>query len=179
MAWDKSKPTDTTKLRNLGTVIRPNWDAIESADATFIPEALNLADRTALGVANDPTALADTVILYSKQDGAGKPQAYTIDPDSTITQLTGGTTTFAVKGHILLPNGFKMNWGTIASTGSVAKAELFESAFTTACYSITVTPITDTGTRTAVVVNGTVVVAGFSIKSSNAGMNVYYTAIGK
>lgn len=89
--FDKTQPTDTTKLRNLGTVIRPNWEAIQEASASFMPEALNLADRTALGVPNNPTAIADSVIVYSKQDGAGKPQAYTIDPDSVISQLTGGS----------------------------------------------------------------------------------------
>jgi len=87
MTWNITSPTDTTKLRNLGVEIRPHWEAIETADSTFKPQALNLADRTALGIDNDPTAIADTIILYSKQDGAGKPQAYAIDPDSGIAQV--------------------------------------------------------------------------------------------
>lgn len=89
MAWSKVEPQNTTKLRRLGIVIRPNWEAIEEADATFKPQALNLADRTPLVAPNDPTAIAASVILYSKQDGAGKPQVYSIDPDSSISQLTG------------------------------------------------------------------------------------------
>lgn len=96
MAFDKTQPQNTTKLRNLGVVIRPNWDAIETADSTFIPEALNLADRTAAGIANDPTAIADSVILYSKQDGSGNPQSFAIDPSSNIYQLTGNSFTETV-----------------------------------------------------------------------------------
>lgn len=180
MAWDKTQPQNSTKLRNGPAVIRPNWDAIETADSTFIPEALNLTDRTAAGLPNDPTALADVVILYSKQDVAGKPQGYTIDPDSVITKLTGGTQTEAVKGHILFPGGIKINWGTVASNANVPVPELFESAFTTAVYSITLTPRSDTGSsRTAVVDTTTApTVAGFSVRSTNAGLLVYYMAIG-
>jgi len=97
-AWDKSQPQDTTKLRRLGIVTRPNWEAIESADATFLPQALNLADRNAAGVPADPTAIPKSVILYSKQDGAGKPQLYSIDPDSNIFAFTGNKVTEGVNG---------------------------------------------------------------------------------
>ena len=89
MAWDKTKPANSSKLRNLGEEIRPNWEAIESAEATFKPVGLNLDNRTALVIANDPTAIADSVILYSKEDGAGDPQGYAIDPDDSISHLTG------------------------------------------------------------------------------------------
>lgn len=180
MAWDKTQPTNTTKLRNLGVVIRPNWDAIETADSTFIPEALNLTDRTAAGLPNDPTAITDAMIAYSKQDGSGNPQLYAIDPSSTITQLTGGSQTEATKGHLLLPGGIKINWGSITSTGSTPKAENFESAFSSAVYSISVTPASDNGTRTAVVDTTTPpTTATFYVRSSNNGMLVYYMAIGK
>lgn len=91
MAFDKTEPQNTTKLRNLGIVIRPNWEAIEEGLESFSPWAMNFADRTALGIANDPTAIADTVITYSKQDASGDPQLYAIDPASVITQLTGGS----------------------------------------------------------------------------------------
>ena len=75
MTWDPSQPTDTTKIRNLGIVIRPNWQAIEAADSSFKPVALNLDNRTPLGVANDPTAIADAYLLYCK-DSFGYPQAF-------------------------------------------------------------------------------------------------------
>ena len=78
MAFDKTKPANTTKLRNVGEVIRPNGNAIDTADATFKPHAINLIDRTAEGLAVDPTDISDATILYSKQDGAGDAQAYSI-----------------------------------------------------------------------------------------------------
>ena len=136
MAFEKTEPTDTTKLRNLGTVIRPNWEAMVTADSTFMPEALNLADRTALGVANDPTALVDSVIAYSKQDGAGKPQAYTIDPDSVISQLTGGSTSSSVNG------------GTAG--GTIKKVVIFVGTTKLILYSGTTGVITSAAGKTVV-----------------------------
>ena len=169
MSWDKTQPQGSTKLRNLGDVINPNWAAIETADDTFKPIAVNL-DKNAV----DRTAIADAVITYNKNN-----ELYAIDPSSVVTKLTGGSLTAAANGHLLLPNGFKMNWGIIASNGSTAVSKTFESAFTSAVYSITLTPVTDNGTRTATIVGGSVINTKFSIKSSNAGMNVYYMAIGK
>lgn len=90
MAFDKTQPTDTTKIRNLGTVIRPNWDAIETADSTFKPYAINLQNRTPLGVSNDPATIADTSIIYVKDDGAGNPELYSKDGSGNIIQMTEG-----------------------------------------------------------------------------------------
>lgn len=91
MAWDATQPQGSTKIRNLGNVITPNWDAIETADSTFLPQGLNFADRDVIAppISSDPTAIADVVIAYSKQNGAGKPQGYAIDPDNSISHLTG------------------------------------------------------------------------------------------
>ena len=175
MAWDKSKPTDTTKLRNLGTVIRPNWDAIESADATFIPEALNLADRTALGVANDPTALADTVILYSKQDGAGKPQAYAIDPDSVISKLTGGSFTAASPGKYVAPNGFTVIWGTGNADTTWTNKNLDLTGFTTSCLHVSGSANGSTKAIGFQLVSNT----QYKVKCDSGTSTYFYYAIGK
>jgi len=94
MVWDKTLPSNTSKIRNIGVEVRPNWDAIESGDSTLKPQAINLADRTPLVAPNDPTAIAASVILYSKQDASAKPQVFGIDPDSVITQLTGISPTY-------------------------------------------------------------------------------------
>lgn len=88
MAFDKTQPTDTTKIRNLGTVIRPNWVAIEEAGATFRPYALNLQNRTPLAVANDPATIADTSIVYVKDDGSGNPELYSKDGSGNIIQMS-------------------------------------------------------------------------------------------
>lgn len=88
MAFDKSEPADTTKIRNLGVVIRPNWDAIEVADSTFRPYAVNFQNRTPLGASNDPATIADTSIIYVKDDGAGNPELYSKDGSGNIIQMS-------------------------------------------------------------------------------------------
>ena len=90
MAFDKAQPQDTTKIRNLGVVIRPNWVAIEEGDSTFRPYAINLQNRTPLPVSNDPTNIADTSIFYVKDDGSGNPEAYVEDGSANVVQLTEG-----------------------------------------------------------------------------------------
>ena len=176
MTWDKTLPQGSTKLRNLGDVITPNWDAIETADSTFLPQALNLADRDALAIASDPTAIADAVIAYSKQDAAGNPQAYTIDPDSVITKLTGGTLTAANNGKLLLPNGLTLIWGSRAITSSwVVYAFPGGFTFTTACYSIS----GNAKGSTATIGFDTLTTTGFKAKASAGTPNITFMAIGK
>lgn len=88
MAWDVTQPTNTTKIRNLGVVIRPNWQAIETADSTFQPEALNLTDRDTAGLAANPTAIATAYIPYCKQDSSGNPELFGIDASSNVIQYS-------------------------------------------------------------------------------------------
>lgn len=90
MTFDATQPTDTTKIRRLGQVIRPNWEVIEQADSSFQPYAVNYQDRTPLGVSNDPTAIPGAFILYTKQDGAGNPELFGIDGSGNIIQITKG-----------------------------------------------------------------------------------------
>lgn len=96
MAWDNTQPTNVTKIRNLGVVIRPNWLAIEQAESTFKPYALNYTDRTAAGLAVNPTAIPTAYIVYCKQDAAGNPELFGISSTSTVTQ-------FVRAGRIGLP----------------------------------------------------------------------------
>lgn len=88
MAFDNTQPTDTTKIRNLGVVIRPNWVAIEEAESTFRPYAINLQNRTPLPDDNDPATIADTSIIYCKDDAAANPEAFHKDGSGNIVQLT-------------------------------------------------------------------------------------------
>lgn len=88
MAWDTLQPTNTTKIRNLGVVIRPNWAAIQTADPTFTPDAFNFRDRTAAGLAVNPTAIATAYIGYCKQDAAGNPEFFGIDAASNVIQFS-------------------------------------------------------------------------------------------
>lgn len=112
MAFDKTQPTDTTKVRNLGTVIRPNWVAIEEGDSSFRAYALNYQNRTPLGVSNDPATIADTYILYEKDDGAGNPELFGKDGSGNIMQMSeagrvgGSSTNFKI-------NNMRFGSGTV------------------------------------------------------------------
>ena len=88
MTWDATQPTNTTKIRNLGVVIRPNWQAIESGDSSFKPLAFNLNDRTVAAQPNDPTAIDNAFIVYCKTSAGGASEFYGIDEDSNVVQLT-------------------------------------------------------------------------------------------
>jgi len=81
MVFDSSQPKDTTKLRLLGDVIRPNWEAIEEGDETFKPKAINLIKGS------DPSSIADTFRLYSKDDGSGGTELFGVNAGG---EKTGG-----------------------------------------------------------------------------------------
>jgi len=174
MVFDKTKPANTTKLRNVGEVIRPNWDAIEAGEATFKPQALNLADRDDAGLASNPTAIAHTIILYSKQDGDSKPQAYAIDPDSIITKLTGGSLTDASPGKYVMPNGLTFIWGSAAATTAWLEKTFALSGFANNCFHISGNAIGSTEAIGYEFVSKT----KFKVKGSSGTPTFYYFAIG-
>jgi len=86
--FDKTQPKDTTKIRNLGAVIRPNFVAIQEAPSSFKPYAINLQNRTPLGVSNDPATISGSSILYTKTDADGKVELFCKSSAGTIQQLT-------------------------------------------------------------------------------------------
>ena len=95
MAWDATLPGNAEKIRSLGTVIRPNWEAIEQGDdvgvATMLEmRSVQLDNRTGLAANNDPQTNAGTHYLYSKDDGGGVQEAFTKDSAGNIIQLTNG-----------------------------------------------------------------------------------------
>lgn len=147
MAFDKTKPSDTEKLRDLGSVIRDNWDGIVEAQSSFAPEALNFLDRTGGAISpTDPSAIAGDIIAYSKQDGSGKPQLFTIDPDSVIRQLTGNVTsaTVVIGGNTythytaITPWGITLKFGLAEASPSGVSCS-FAPAFASAAYGIVIT----------------------------------------
>lgn len=146
MAFDRTQPTNNTKIRNLGNVIRPNWEAIEDADTTFKVKALNFANRTALGIAVNPTAIASTEILYSKSDASGNTQLYMIDPASRITQLSVSVAPLsAANGYTWLAGGMLLQWGLIDAPVGDSGNFNFPVAFSAVPYSITLTFIRAAG----------------------------------
>lgn len=87
--WSATDPTDTEKIRLLGQVIRPNWNAIETADSSFLPQAINFKNRTPSIVPINPAAIADSLIAFSKDDASSVAQLFSINENSEIEQLTG------------------------------------------------------------------------------------------
>lgn len=146
MAWDANEPTDTTKIRDLGVVIRPNWEAIETADSTFKPQALNFTDRTVAGVAVDPTAIADAFISYCKTDDLGNSEFFGINDSSGVTQFTQGTPLLAAgESSMFIPGGLILKTGTASfSTTDVTDTITFATEFPTAIFGVNITLATAT-----------------------------------
>ena len=158
MAWDKTEPKDTTKLRNLGVVIRPNWEAIESAEATFKPVGLNL-DNNAV----DRTAIADAVVLYTKKTPAGKPQGYAIDPDDSISHLTGIKAWVRFNGNpavATINDSFFVSG--VTKVGSTVFTITFSNNLKNTDYGVIVTSSGDV----AKVVSGTIAVGSVQVTTS-------------
>lgn len=83
MVWDRTRPTNTERIQNLGNVIRPNWTAIEEASNADADEdklkiwAVNLVDRSQPVVTgpSTPARIGDNVgnnaeagIIYCRND---------------------------------------------------------------------------------------------------------------
>lgn len=181
MAFDNTQPTDTTKIRNLGTVIRPNFVAIEQADSSFEPYAINLIDRTAAAIVpTNPASIATSYSLYSRQDSSAT-ELFGIGPAGTAIQLTRGVPSHGTSGHTFLPGtqasgGMLLAWNreAVASAGTITV-----SAFSSTIYSVTIT-INDssaTPSERAYVYN----VSGTSFKvrtNSGNAVTIYWQAIG-
>lgn len=94
MAYDKTLPSNTTKIRNYPTVLTDNFSAIEQGDISLKHWQINFIERNAVPgappPANDPTRADDTIILFSKQDGASETELYFMDDrnPANIVQLT-------------------------------------------------------------------------------------------
>lgn len=83
MAWDTNQPADTTKIRDLGVVIRANNTAIAGGDTSLAPPRWNIANT-----GGTPPATASMVRIYGDNDSAGNAQIFSIDPSSNKSRLT-------------------------------------------------------------------------------------------
>lgn len=181
MSWDASQPTDTTKIRNLGVVIRPNWAAIEQGDLSLKPFAINLNNRTQLTVADDPTIIEDSYIIYSKEDSKGVAQLWGVDFQNNKTQLTTSDFQLEQNGFVLLPPSLSLQWGQGTLTGTTSTVEVtFPRPFGAIPFSIVNTlygvtavngnPASD-ASRGFGVVGGTITTTGFTAQNFNSGMS--------
>jgi hypothetical protein len=131
MGYDITQPTDSTKLRRAPAVIRPNWQAIQEGDSTFIPKAINFNNRTVSGPTNDPTAITNAFVMYSKEDALGNAELFGINESSQILQFTKGIPTFGLIDHLLdgqsfIPGGLILKWGVIGLTNQ-EEAKLYST----------------------------------------------------
>ena len=185
MPFDKTQPTNTTKIRNLGTVIRANWDAIELGDSSFKPQVLNLANRTPAIVPIDPVAVPNTYQLYCKQDSAGSAQLYGINQASTIVQISNAwAPVSAQNGYSWLAGGMLIQWGLKHANGGVNTLFTFPIPFSKVPYSIQLTQSRSTGgSATACYVvddaGKAPTINNFNVYKEGGGQDVYWIAIGE
>jgi len=144
MSWDNMQPENTTKIRNLGMVIRPNWAAIEQADPSFQPWATNLKDRTEADLSVNPKALDTAYTLFCKQDSEGNPELFGINSKSAVTQFTRGSALNAPNGSSFLPGGLIFKWGMFAMAQSVTNVDVTYpgAEFPHAVYSVVISSTT-------------------------------------
>lgn len=121
MAFDSSLPADTTTIRNLSTVIPANWQAIETADSSFAPDAINFAQQ-----GSHRPLIASIYQLYSKASGG--TELFGINSNGDINQFTKGTPTLATTGSVFLVGGIILNWGQFTFTGTSGN-DTFDQAY--------------------------------------------------
>lgn len=181
MAWDAAKPQTGTKLRNTSAVIRDNNAAIASADSSFTPEGLNLANRTPLGVSNDPTAISDAYVLYCKEDANANAELFGRDGSGNISQLSDRRSSIASSGYAVIAPGLLMQWGSESISGTSGTATVtFPIAFSATVLNAQATFGTNvtTGTLTVKTFTDTTMELRISTPSNSSAKTVYWTAIG-
>lgn len=188
MAWQITEPTDNTKIRDLGVVIRPNWAAIQTASSSFTPDAFNLRDRTVAGLPVDPTAIADVYSLFCKTDAAGNSELFGIDDNSVVSQFTSTDRLLAQNGYAVIPPGILVQWGRGFMAGATfTVAVAFLKAFSSPAWIVVDTPYNTTLTgstgRQFGVDESTITDIGFSAYNFNGavpggGVNFGWFAIG-
>ena len=130
MPFNAANPANGAKVRRIGTLIRPNWVAIEQAsesdsdDATpansnkFKYWGLNLFDRTQIPAPTPPAdspKVDNSIVLYSKVDAdTSYPELWTRHSNNDITQLTKGPANIA-------PGAFTSNGETSIYGGLIVK----------------------------------------------------------
>ena len=181
MAWDATQPADNTKIRNLGTVIRANNEAIGTGDTTFTPESVNYANRTPLGSTNNPSALSDSYRVYCKEDANSNAELFGIDDAGKISQLTSRRSSVASTGYSMIAPGLMMQWSSESISGATGTATVtFPVAFSSTVFNAQATFGTNvtTGTITAKTFTATTMELRVSTPSNSSAKTVYWTAIG-
>jgi hypothetical protein len=178
MAYDITQPTDTAKIRDLGVVIRPNWQAIQEADSTFLPKAINFNNRTVSGPTNDPAAITNAFIMYSKEDALGNAELFGINESSQIIQFTRGNSTIADVGECFIPGGLMLKWGnaTLSNNNAVYS---YASAFPTNTIGVFLTQLSSTNVEDSQAYATAYTTTGFTARRYGPNSRIYkYLALG-
>jgi hypothetical protein len=144
MAFDKTLPANGTKIRDYPTVLGNNFTAIQEGDDTLQYWQTNYVDRDTVAGAppptQDPVAIADTMVVFSKNDGSNT-ELFSMDPSSVISQLTFTDRSLAQTGYAALSPGFLIQWGRGTMAGSTQTlAVVFPKAFSSTAWIVTSTP---------------------------------------
>lgn len=92
MAFDKTLPNNTTKIRNYPTVLTANFAGLEEGQDSLQIWKANFIERNAIpsAPAVDPSRIDDTMQIYSKQNADGETDLYVLDDRSpaNVIELT-------------------------------------------------------------------------------------------
>lgn len=184
---------------NIGTSFVANTSGIyTNGDISFLNNNKTLRFVTLSGSANVGFRQQDdnNFVFYSTDTANNQRAVWSIFANSSTSnlniavpvQMTGnltvlsntftlGTSSPTANGYTYLPNGLKMNWGWVsanATTGDIT----FASAFTSACYTVTTTPVNSASSNTPSVTAISTTGASIRSLSTAAASNVYFIAIG-
>lgn len=136
--------------------------ANSTTNTTITPSTIFVGNSTVNTSANSSYLKTDSIEVTSA--------------NITSNNLSLGTFNDGANGYTYLPNGLKMNWGSVSSNSSSGYI-IFASAFTNSVFSVVATS-NATGTYAAAVITQNTTSA--EIRTANTtSTTVYYTAIGK
>jgi hypothetical protein len=201
MPFNKANPSDTSKIRNLGINIRPNWKAIEEGSQDDANPnklkywAVNLFSRDDIPDAPgaDAPQVDDGLAVFAKTDtDTDLPEMFIRHEDSSITQMTKGPANIAPSGYAdngetFLPGGLILKYALLPVQASNALVtftwagtganQLGLSSFPTNCFNIQMT-IFSTGSNGFVPRIGAYTKDDFELRGSNMAAQYFITAIG-
>jgi hypothetical protein len=166
--FDNSLPAPA--LGKLGYLTIP----ADEGKHTFIH--LKRVDTTTGTPGADPVTAANESALYAKYTGTTTELYYRYPSSGTVAQLlTVLASTLATPGSVTLSNGIIIKWGVVGGINTAGTVINFSGAFTTAVWSLVVTPESNTSRTIATNAPG---LANFTCYSENNGTTVRYIAIG-
>lgn len=111
MTYDPNVPAATQRISDTQAPIQTNFDFIQKGNPTFLPESINLNNRTQIGpINNDPDTLANAFRLYCKEDGDNNPELFGRNEEGDILQFTKGAPDLLDSGHTFLIGGLRFQW---------------------------------------------------------------------